>query len=103
MMINWSDDLRRDPPIWVQIPVLPSPKYSIEGEINMMKINIKKFNVFTLVSLLLLISGIGLYIYWGVRFGVWYDIGIYSVTSVFVISGIVGILLSLYEKTEEQS
>ena len=22
-MSNWSDDLRRDPPIWVQIPVLP--------------------------------------------------------------------------------
>lgn len=68
----------------------------------MMKINIKKFSVFTLVSLLILLSGIGLYIYWGVRFGVWYDIGIYSITSVLVISGIVGILLSLYEKTEEQ-
>jgi hypothetical protein len=24
MMNNWSDDLRRDPSIWVQIPVLPS-------------------------------------------------------------------------------
>jgi len=68
----------------------------------MMKINIKKFNVFTLISLLLLIFGVGLYIYWGTRYNVWYDIGIYSVTSVFVISGIVGILLSLYEKTEEQ-
>jgi hypothetical protein len=66
-----------------------------------MKINIKKFNVFTLISLLTLIAGVGLYIYWGVRFGVWYDIGIYSITSVLVISGIVGILLSLYEKTEE--
>ena len=69
----------------------------------MMKINIKKFNVFTLISLLTLIAGVGLYIYWGIRYGVWYDIGIYSVTSVFVISGIVGILLSLYEKNEEQS
>ncbi len=68
----------------------------------MMKINIKKFNVFTLISLLTLIAGVGLYIYWGIRYGVWYDIGIYSVTSVFVISGIVGILLSLYEKTAEQ-
>ncbi|MCX6667429.1 MAG: hypothetical protein NTV74_04210 [Euryarchaeota archaeon] len=68
----------------------------------MMKINIKKFNVFTLISLLLLLFGVGLYIYWGIRYNVWYDIGIYSVTSVFVISGIVGILLSLYEKTEEQ-
>jgi hypothetical protein len=69
---------------------------------NMMRINIKKFSVFTLASLLILLSGIGFYIYWGVRFGVWYDIGIYSITSVLVVSGIVGILLSLYEKTEEQ-
>ena len=69
----------------------------------MMKINIKKFNVFALVSLLLLISGVGFYLYWGMRFSVWYDIGIYSITSVLVISGIVGILLSLYEKTEEQT
>jgi len=23
-MINWSDDPKRDPQIWVQIPVLPS-------------------------------------------------------------------------------
>jgi len=23
MMNNWSDDLRRDPPLWVQIPVPP--------------------------------------------------------------------------------
>jgi len=69
----------------------------------MMKINIKKFSVFTLISLLTLISGIGLYLYWGMRFNVWYDIGIYSITSVLVISGIVGILLSLYEKTEEQT
>jgi len=68
----------------------------------MMKINIKKFNVFTLISLLILLFGVGLYIYWGMRYKVWYDIGIYSLTSVFVISGIVGILLSLYEKTEEQ-
>ena len=68
----------------------------------MTKINIKKFNVFTLISLVLLIFGISLYIYWGMRYKVWIDIGIYSITSVFVISGIVGILLSLYEKTEEQ-
>jgi hypothetical protein len=30
-MNNWSDDLRRDPPIWVQIPV--PPLYQI-GEKN---------------------------------------------------------------------
>jgi hypothetical protein len=71
-------------------------------ENNMIKFNIRKFNVYTLISLLSLIAGVGLYLYWGMRFNVWYDIGIYSITSVLVISGIVGILLSLYEKTTEQ-
>jgi len=35
-MSNWSDDLRRDPPIWVQIPVPPSLK-----KIKMVKKNDK--------------------------------------------------------------
>jgi len=31
-MSNWSDDLRRDPPIWVQIPVPPSLKKNKNGD-----------------------------------------------------------------------
>jgi len=31
-MNNWSDDLRRDPPIWVQIPVLPCHKLDLEDD-----------------------------------------------------------------------
>ena len=69
----------------------------------MIKINIKKFNVFTLLSLLALIAGLGFYIYWGIRYGIWYDIGIYSLTIVLVLPGIIGTILSLLEKTEEQS
>ena len=30
------------------------------------------------------------YIYWGARYGVWYDIGIYSITAVMVSLGILG-------------
>ena len=68
----------------------------------MIKINIKKFNVFTLISLLALIAGLGFYIYWGVRYGVWYDIGIYSLTIVLVLPGVIGTILSLLEKPDEE-
>ena len=69
---------------------------------NLIKINVKKFNIFTLISLLSILVGFLLWIWWGTQFGVWYDIGIYSVTILFILAGIVGTVLSLYEsKTEE--
>jgi hypothetical protein len=69
----------------------------------MISIDKKNFSIFTILSLLFLIAGIVFYIYWGSRYGVWYDIGIYSITIVFVLSGIIGTLLSLYEKPADQS
>jgi hypothetical protein len=66
----------------------------------MININKRKFNVFTILALLALISGILFYIYWGISYSVWYDPGIYSITIVFVLSGLIGILLTLYEKPE---
>ena len=69
--------------------------------INMINIDTKNFNVFTILSLLILVTGIVFYIYWVSRYGVWYDIGIYSITIVFVLSGIFGTILSLYKKTDE--
>ena len=68
----------------------------------MIKINLKKFSVFTLLSLLLLIAGIAIYLDWVIRYNVWYDIGIYSVTIVLVLAGIIGIFLTLIETTKEQ-
>ena len=68
---------------------------------NIININLKKFSRFTLISLLSLIAGIILWIWWGNRFDVWYDIGIYSVTIVLVLAGIFGTLLSLHESKEE--
>ena len=62
---------------------------------------LKNFNMLTLFALILLIAGIALYIYWVVRYGVVYDIGIYSIVIVLVLSGILGILLSLREVEEE--
>lgn len=62
----------------------------------------ENMNIFTILSGLLFLAGIGFYIWWGIRFGVWADIGIYSVSIVFILGGIVGILLSLYEQPAEQ-
>lgn len=59
--------------------------------------DIKKYNFKTALSLLLLIAGVLFYIYWGVTYGVWADIGIYSITIVFVLAGIFGMMLSLLE------
>jgi len=68
---------------------------------NIININIKNFNIYTIISTLFLLGGLIHYIYWGSRYGIWNDIGIYSLTIVFVIPGIIGILISLMEKEDE--
>ena len=65
-------------------------------------ISLKNFNFFTLLSILLIIAGLAYYIYWGVRYGVWLDIGIYSITMVLVLPGIIGLFLTLMDKKEEK-
>lgn len=72
-------------------------------KLGMIKINKKNFNIFTLISSLLLLAGILFYISWGIRFGVWYDIGVYSLSIIFVLAGIFGILLTLYDSSEENA
>jgi hypothetical protein len=67
----------------------------------MIKLDLKKLNIFTIISLLLLLAGILFYFYWGIRFGVWYDVGIYSITIVFVLGGILGTFITLMEITED--
>jgi hypothetical protein len=68
-----------------------------------MKPNIKNINTYTIFSILVLIAGLLLYISWGLRFNVWADIGIYSITIILVLGGVLGTILSLtFEKTEEQ-
>ena len=62
----------------------------------------KNMNVFTIISFLMFLAGILFYIYWGMRFGVWADVGIYSVTVFFVLSGILGMVLTLYQQSDKQ-
>jgi len=66
------------------------------------KISLKNFSFFTIVGILMVIAGLLFWIYWGTRYGVWTDIGIYSITSVFIIAGILVIIISLLEKNEEE-
>ena len=67
----------------------------------MIKINLKNLNIFTILSVILLLIGIVFYVYWGIRFGVWSDVGIYSITIFLVLAGLIGAIISLYEKNEE--
>jgi hypothetical protein len=68
----------------------------------MLKMDIKNFNTYTILSILFLLAGLLHYIYWGTRYNVWYDIGIYSITIVLILPGIIGIILSLMEREVEE-
>jgi hypothetical protein len=61
----------------------------------------KDINEWTILSLLAIIAGVIFYIYWGISYGVWVDIGIYSITIVLVFSGVCGMLLSLNVEKED--
>jgi hypothetical protein len=61
----------------------------------------KDVNEWTILSLLAIIAGIIFYVYWGITYGVWADIGIYSITIVLVLSGVCGILLSFNPEKED--
>jgi len=68
-----------------------------------MKLSLRNFNAYTVVAFIILLVGIIFYIMWGLRYNVWADVGIYSITIVLVLTGILGMILSLSrEKTEEQ-
>ena len=68
-----------------------------------MELSMKNINAYTIFALIVLIAGILFYISWGLRYGVWADIGIYSITIVLVLGGLLGVILSLFmEKTEEK-
>jgi len=68
-----------------------------------MKPTLKNINAYTIFALIILIAGLLFYIYWGLRYNVWYDIGIYSITIVLVLGGLLGTILSLtFEKTDAE-
>ena len=68
-----------------------------------MKPSLKNINAYTIATLIILIVGLLFYVSWGLRYNVWVDIGIYSITIILVLSGLLGAILSLtFDKTEEE-
>jgi hypothetical protein len=68
-----------------------------------MELSIRNFNSYTVVALIFLIAGLLFYISWGLRYNIWADIGIYSITIVLVLTGLLGTILSLtIVKSEEE-
>jgi len=68
----------------------------------MIKLDMKNMNLITIASFLMFLAGVLFYIYWGIRFGVWADVGIYSVTVFFVLTGILGMVLTLYQPSDKE-
>jgi hypothetical protein len=68
-----------------------------------MKINLQNVNAYTIAAIIIFIGGLLLYITWGLRYNVWADIGIYSISIVLILGGVFGAILSLMlERTEEE-
>lgn len=64
----------------------------------MIKINLKNYSFYTIFSVILILIGIGLWLDWIIKYGVVYDVGIYSLVIVFLIPGIVGFIISIMDK-----
>ena len=68
-----------------------------------MNIDIKiKWNIKSIFSASVLFTGILFYIAWGAFYGVWTDIGVYSLTIVLVAFGAAGLLYAWTPAQEEQ-
>ena len=68
-----------------------------------MKLSLKNINIYTIFALIVLIAGLLLYITWGLRYGVWADIGIYSITIVLVLGGLLGRLFPFQWKKQKRN
>jgi hypothetical protein len=66
-----------------------------------MELHLKNFNIYSVLALLMLIGGIAFYFVWGTSYKVWADIGIYAITSVLVLPGLIGFILSLSLENKE--
>jgi len=53
-------------------------------------------------SFLVLIAGIGLYLYWAASYDAWTDIGLYAVAAPIIGFGLVGIFLFTRKEVEEE-
>jgi len=57
-----------------------------------------KMEPITIISVLMLLVGIIFYIGWSLHYDAWTNIGVYALTSILVVSGILGLLLSMHQE-----
>ncbi|HEC94671.1 MAG TPA: hypothetical protein ENI45_01735 [Thermoplasmatales archaeon] len=58
----------------------------------------EKTNTGTMFSILVLACGLIFYVGWSSMYNAWTDIGVYSVSIIFILLGILGILISLIKE-----
>ena len=54
-----------------------------------------RFNGWTVLSLVVLLLGVGFWLYMGTKYSNWSDVGVYSVGIVLVLFGVLGMLVSM--------
>jgi len=57
-----------------------------------------KMELTTIISVLMLLVGIIFYLGWSLRYDAWTNIGVYSLTIILVVPGILGLLLSMHQE-----
>ncbi len=59
--------------------------------------------VMQFLSFALLLGAVVFYVGWSIAYGDWYDIGLYSVSVILILFGILGMLLFHYKIKQEES
>ncbi len=59
--------------------------------------------VMQFLSFALLLGAVVFYVGWSIAYGDWYDIGLYSVSVILILFGILGMMLSHYKIKQEES
>lgn len=88
--------LKRDK--WLRNPLIPKrylPMDTMEKEVELPK------RIKLLFSFLVLIAGLGLYLYWAASYNAWTDIGLYSISVPIIGFGLVGVFLFTRKEIEE--
>lgn len=55
------------------------------------------------LSFALLLAGVAFYVGWSIAYGDWNDIGLYSVSVILILFGILGVVLSHFKIKQEES
>ncbi len=59
--------------------------------------------VMQFLSFALLLGAVVFYVGWSIAYGDWYDIGLYSVSVILILFGVLGMMLSHYKIKQEES